>query len=82
MSAVFVDISSILNTTTSALAVGGASTRRITSFKQGDKAMRFKHYIGFTLVAVAISLSGMENPLIPIAVMTAGMWLIKELVTW
>lgn len=44
--------------------------------------MRLKHYIGFTLVAVAISLSGMENPLIPIAVMTAGMWLIKELVEW
>lgn len=38
--------------------------------------------IGLVLIAVAVSLSGMENPLIPIAVMGMGIWLIREVIEW
>lgn len=44
--------------------------------------MRLKEITGFLLMAVAVSLSGMENPLIPTVVMGAGIWLIRRLVTW
>lgn len=41
-----------------------------------------KTYIGGSLIAIAISLSGSENPLIPIAVMAAGIWLVREYIEW
>lgn len=41
-----------------------------------------KEKMGLILIAVAISLSGMENPLIAIATMAAGLWLIKGVIEW
>lgn len=38
--------------------------------------------IGLVLIAIAVSLSGMENPLIPIAVMGVGIFLVRGLVEW
>lgn len=38
--------------------------------------------IGLVLIAIAVSLSGMENPLIPIVVMGVGIFLVRGLVEW